>query len=75
MELTRLEKTLILSAMVHLMQQNKLDVNLKPSEGMKIGAIMVEEVENLPEKEQEEVTVKAYQDAVRKIYDSLAGDS
>ena len=74
MELTRLEKALIVSALVDFMKNNDIDIDLKPSETMKVLSAVVEEVEHLTEKEQEKVGTQAYQNAARKVYDELVNE-
>lgn len=75
MELTKLQKALTVSVLVDFMKGNEIDIDFKPSEAMKVMSVVIEEVEHLSGKEQDEVGKQAYQDAVRKIYDSLAGES
>ena len=74
MELTRLELALALSAMATFMKQNGYEINLKPSEGLKIAAVITEEVEGLPEEQREREAFKAYQAVIRKIYDGLVNE-
>lgn len=74
MELTKFEKALALSAMVTFMKQNGFESGLKPSEGLKVAALITEEAEELPEKRQEIEAFEAYQGVIRKIYDELMNE-
>lgn len=74
MELTRFQKALIVSALANALKEFEIDTNLKPSEGMKIMSLIVEEVEHLSGGEQNAFAAKEYQDAIRKVYDSMVNE-
>lgn len=74
-ELTKLEKLFAICGLLHQMQEQEIESDLKPSEGMKVMTEIVKEVEHLPEAEQEELAKQAYVQAVRNLYNSVFNEN
>ena len=71
MELTRLQKAYVITALMVAMKQADVKPDLKLSEAADVLKVLSEETEMIAEGQLNEVVIENYQDALRKVYESM----